>query len=86
MSNSSLQVYGGCGTCRPLQKGIRGTPRVLLRQPGITSVIPTCVVGVITRQVHGRDARSATCPTADQNHPMQLGLLCLHVGVVADLI
>jgi len=96
MSNSSsLQVRGGRGTRRPLQKGIRGTPRVLLlrQPPGISSVIATAAscVGLITRQVHGRDAWGATGPTADQQHPVDLldspgKLLAALPGVHLDLI
>ena len=95
MSNSSsLQVRGGGGTCRPLQKGVGGTPRVLLMRqpPGISSVIPPATgIGLITRQVHRWDARGATGPTADQQHPVDLldcpgKLLAALPGVHLDLI
>jgi hypothetical protein len=71
---------------------------LLLRQPPrITSVIATApatgvAVGLITRQVHGRDARGATGPTADQqHHPVDLldcpgKLLAALSGVHLDLI
>ena len=81
------------GTGSPLQKGVRGTPRVLLlRHPGIPSVITTCVdIRLITRQVHGWDARGATGAPAHEKHPVDLldgpsQLLAALPGVDLDLV
>lgn len=85
-------MRGRRGTRCPLQKGVRGTPRVLLlRHPGgIPSVTCTCV-RLITRQVHGWDARGATGAPADEKHPVDLldspsQLLAALPGVDLDLV